>query len=287
MYDMGLILEVIKFWALLAVASFGLNLIYGVFGFINLAHSEFIVLGALTSKHLIAEFGLSLGIIFSVGVYMLVGIILSQVLFYPCRHQARENMIAVSLGLALIMQVVYSSITLDSSVVIRELSSNSKLDIVAEFFTQSSIGLIVLASLLAILLTFWLKKTRIGNDVLLVSEDLVLAEAWGIQTKRTFDVTFGLSLGLAALSGVLFASNYSLSFGFSFKIVLWSLCAILVGGLGNLKGGFWGALIVSVLWGCLGILGLEPYVDTLLIMCSAIIFVFRPYGLFGRKKRLL
>lgn len=282
MVDQQLFTACLTLAALLALVTLGFNLVYGVLKFLNLAHPEIVVLGALLIYKLSGYFGFPIAAIMGILVTGASGIALGRVFFRPLRFLPRSAMLATSLGLALIFQVVYIVATKQASISLRP----DPIVVASVVIDWQSTWLLVIVALLSVLgLEFWLQRTRLGCAVCAIAENPTLAEGWGLPVSLAYDVVFGLSFSLAALSGLFIALHYSTSFGFAFKILVWSFSTILVGGLGKPLGGALASVPIALIWTVLGRMGLEPYVDPLLLLCCACIYLVLPEGILGRRLR--
>ncbi len=277
-------LTTIKMAALIAVVGIGFNLVYGVLRFLNLAHAELVVLGPLLVERLSRVVPFPVAFALSLCVAAAAGVAASRLLFRPLRLQPRGAMLATSLALALVLQVVYSETTRQASVSLRP----HPVAIGPLELSWNGLGFCLLAVLaITVFLELWLRRTRFGLAVLVTAENPTIAEAWGVPVGLVYDIIFGLSFAFAAFGGVLVALHYSISFGFSFKLLVWSFSAILLGGLGSVVGGVVASFPVAALWTFLGQRQLEPYVDPILLLICAILFILLPSGILGRKVRMV
>ncbi len=270
--------------ALLALVTAGFNLVYGVLGFLNIAHSEVVVLGALLTYKLSGVMSFPAAVLLGILLTSTAGLIVGRVLFSPLRLFPKNAMLATSLGLALVLQVCYTAMTRQASVSLRPEPT------VFRFISvdyQSTWFLLVITLLAVGSLQLWLQRTKLGQSLRAISENLTLAEAWGLPVSLAYDVVFSISFALAGIAGAFVALHYSTSFGFAFKILIWSFSAMLVGGLGRLTGGLIACVPISFAWVILERLGVEPYVDSLLLFLCACFYLAFPEGILGRRLRIV
>ncbi|MCB0153584.1 MAG: branched-chain amino acid ABC transporter permease, partial [Anaerolineae bacterium] len=134
--------------------------------------------------------------------------------------------------------------------------------------------------LLAGAMWLFLERTRIGAIVRAGVSDAELVGGLGINIQLVFAGVFAVGTALAALAGVVGAPILSLYPALDFEILILTLVVVVVGGLGTLKGAFWGALLI----GMADTFGkaLAPQFSLFLIFAvMAIVLLIRPSGLFG------
>jgi branched-chain amino acid transport system permease protein len=268
--------------ALLALVSVGFNLVYGVLRFLNLAHAEIVVMGALLVHELTRSHGFTVAVMLGVVVWAGLGILVGRLLFRPLRLQPRGAMLATSLGLGLLLQVAYSITTKQAAISLRP--APIALGPVVLAWTNPLVVVVIVVVVVGGL-EAWLRFSRLGQAVWAVAENPLVAESWGLPVGVVYDMVFALSFSLAALAGVFFAVHSSISFGFAFKILVWSFAAVLLGGLGKILGGVLASLPIAAAWAILGRLGFEPYVDAIVLLLCAGSYLVLPEGLLGRTVR--
>ena len=97
-----------------------------------------------------------------------------------------------------------------------------------------------------------------------------------------FAGVFGFGVALAALAGVVGAPVFSLYPGLDSEILILALAVVVVGGLGTLKGAFFGSLLIG-LADTFGKAFLPEFSRFLLFAVMAVVLLIRPWGLFGQK----
>jgi len=145
---------------------------------------------------------------------------------------------------------------------------------------------IVFSTIVLIVVTLAVQKTRLGKATRAVSDNPALAASSGINVDRVISVVWAVGAGLAGLSGVLLGMTQGFDYQVGFKILLLVFAAVVLGGLGTV----WGALVGSF------IIGIFIEVSTLFINAELkfvgalvvliIVLLFRPQGLLGRAERV-
>jgi branched-subunit amino acid ABC-type transport system permease component len=142
------------------------------------------------------------------------------------------------------------------------------------------LSLIVFGLLLAGALWLFLARTRIGAIVRAGVFDAQLVSGLGINIHRVFAGVFAVGTALAALAGVIGAPVTTLYPGLDFEILILTVVVVIVGGLGTLKGAFWGALLIGMA-DTFGKAYISEFSLFLIFAVMALVLLLRPSGLFG------
>jgi branched-chain amino acid transport system permease protein len=266
-----------------ALASIGLNLIFGVIRIVNFAQGELLMLGMygafLCASMLKLDPYLSLVIV--VPAMFLFGVIIQRVVIQPLQAESSMQIFA-TFGLLTILQNVVLLLTRGEGY-----SVSPKLAQLSIGFGDIRIAgtrLIVLVSttLIALVLHWFLKRTLLGKSIRAVAQDREAARLMGINVERTFMVTFGIGSALAGLAGVLLAPIYTLSPGIGGNFILAAFAVVVLGGLGSVAGAYFGGMIVGIVEAFAGY-----YIDPELkqafwFIIFLAVLVIRPSGLFGQ-----
>ncbi|MEA2024523.1 MAG: branched-chain amino acid ABC transporter permease, partial [Actinomycetota bacterium] len=163
----------------------------------------------------------------------------------------------------------------------------------------NDVFIILVGVVVLIVITLLLKKTRLGMTIRAGVQDSEMVEALGINVRRTFTITFGIGVGLAALGGVVAAPALGLNTGMGGQVLLLALIAMAIGGLTSFPGAAVGAVIVGVMQQLMikfGSVGIplpwldEPFkpspalVPVSVIMLMVVVLLVLPQGLLGRKE---
>ncbi len=279
------LLNALAFSMLLFQLAAGLSLIFGLLRFVNLAHGAFYMLGGylgLALAQASGSFWLALaGVPVGVG---LAGLGLEVVLLRPLYRRPHLEQVLLTFGLAFVLGDV---VRLLWGGEVRSVAPPPELA-GAAFLPGLGVGypryrLFVIASGLVLAGLFWLlqARTRLGAIVRAGVQDPEMVAALGIDVGRLFTAVFAFGVGLAAYSGVIAAPYQSLQLGMDFEALLLALIVVVIGGLGTLRGAFFGALLV----GTADTFGKAAFPDYSLLVISALmaaVLISRPAGLFGR-----
>ncbi len=271
-----------------AVVALGLNLQYGLMRIMNIAHGEFLMLGAYLTYTMVRITGLSpLWFIPPMMLALfLLGLLLHRLIFRrlaatsPSIEAMESRSLIVGFGLMFIAQNAAQLIWGGG------MSGQPYLDEAIKFgeITVAANRLLVLVVVAAasLALVLVLKKTLLGKAVRGMLQAPLGAMLVGIDTRTLHPACFGLGLALAGLAGGLLSMVYELTPSMGEPYTISALIVITLGGLGNIPGAIAGA----VLLGLVETFGMYYTSPSLKILISYGVLVgvllLRPKGLFTR-----
>lgn len=277
--------------SVIAVAAVGLSLVFGVLGLINVAHGDFLTLGAFTALVFV---GLGLPLYVAAVPAILVGAAamggLEKVLWKPMRDRGTSNvnLLIISIGLALVLRHVIFWIF--GSRVQRFGPVSERIDVFGLFAITPQDIIIVVGSAIALVGTgLMLQKTRIGTAMRALSDNKDLAEASGINVNRVILYTWLIAGALTAYGGILLGLQGRLFPNMGWFLLLLIFAGVILGGIGSAYGAMVGAMIIGIAqeMATHSAIGLPADLKTAVaFLVLIIVLLVRPQGIFGRKKAL-
>jgi branched-subunit amino acid ABC-type transport system permease component len=268
---------------LLFIMAAGLSLIFGQMNVINLSHGAFYLLGGYVGLAMVRQFdNFWLALLIAPIFVALLGLLVERFLLRRMYGSQRHlEQVLLTFGLALVasdlVQWYWGAYVV--SVPPPPLLAG-QVPIFGIQFPIYRLSLLVFGLLLAGALWLLLARTRLGAIVRAGVSDAELVGGLGINIQLVFAGVFAVGTALAALAGVVGAPIRTLYPGLDFEILILTLVVVVVGGLGTLKGAFWGAMLI----GMADTFGkaLVPQFSLFLIFAvMAIVLLIRPSGLFG------
>jgi branched-chain amino acid transport system permease protein len=268
--------------AFYGLAALGLSLVFGVQNVINLAHGEFLMIGAYVTFFGWSLFNLHplISIILVVPVTFAVGVAIQWGLLERIDLDNELTTLIFTFGLALAIRglATYSINTSYQSVSF--LSESVTLGPVS--FSLNRPFAFVLAVVSAGLFFAFLKYTDWGKAIRATSQNADIARACGIRTKRVRMVTFGLGASLAGVAGGIAGILYTIFPAMGLEYLLRAFVVVVLGGLGSLIG----AIVAGVGFGIVESFGTFFQSSTVASLLAFIVLILtllvRPQGLFGR-----
>ncbi|MCI8550091.1 MAG: branched-chain amino acid ABC transporter permease [Lachnospiraceae bacterium] len=287
-YWMELIMSGVVTGACYALIGAGLSLIWGTLKMVNLAHGEFYMLGAyiLWVSLTVGNMPLLIAIPIAAISVVVIAALLHMATIRPLLRKPGWDMSPWILTLGI--QILLQNIALQ---VWGELYQNVPYFWNAIFkpgnlFTISGQRIIILFGTFAVilLLMFIIKRTKLGRAIIATSQDGEFATMMGINTKRVYLVTYGISAMLAAIAGILMCPVYSVNPWMGTTVQTKGLVVCILGGLGSVEG----AIIAGIVMGIVESLTVSvvgsAWRDVAAYLLLIIILYVRPEGLFGRKR---
>jgi urea transport system permease protein len=275
------------------LAAIGLAITFGVMGVINMAHGEFIMIGAYTGyvvQTLVPNETASLAIAIPLAfiVTFMAGVAMERLVIRWLYHRPLETLLAtfgISIALQQIVRLIFGALTqpltppdwLAGSVAINDVVSISSI----------RIAIFILAVIFFFTLWLILNRTRLGLEVRAVTQNPAMAASMGINPDRINMLTFGLGSGIAGIAGVAIGLFAQVVPDMGSNYIVQSFMTVVVGGVGNIFGTLVGASMIG---------GLQKFIEwlnpanTLAAQTYMILFVilfiqFRPRGIIALRGR--
>ncbi|MEL7977714.1 branched-chain amino acid ABC transporter permease [Isoptericola sp. F-RaC21] len=280
----------IRFGLLLALASIGLNLVFGTTGLSNFAHGEQFALGAALGFITINQMGMSIwvGGLLTIAVCALTGLGQDAAIWRPLRRRGTPVMqlMIVSIGLSITLQYVIQLLIGGGSE--RILSANPRpLTLLGITLSTTSWISMVVALVCLIGFALFLTRTRLGRATRAVSDNPALASATGIDPDKVVRVVWILATGFAALAGLMWGISYgSFNWQLGVQLLLLMFAAVTLGGLGTAFGALVGSILIGLVveLSNLVIQSDLRYASALVILI--LVLLIRPQGILGRRERI-
>ena len=233
---------------LLFLLAAGLTLVFGIMNFINLAHGSLYMVGAYFAAAVFNWSGsFVLAGLIAVPATMLLGMIVERVALKRLYRRDHLDQVLATFGLILFFNEVVRMIWGPASVYMNApeaLSGTLSLfgfGYPAYRFAIIAAGLSVAAGL------YWLiHKTRIGMLIRAGASDGEMVSALGVNIGLLNTMVFGLGAALAGFAGWMAGPILSVQPGMGEPILILTLVVIVTGGIGSIRGAFYGAMIVGV-----------------------------------------
>lgn len=288
-----LFLDALSLASIFFLAAIGLAITFGVMRVINMAHGEFIMLGAYTGyvvQQLVTNYTLSIIVAIPAAflVTFMAGVVMERLVIRHLYHRPLETLLA-TFGISITLQQLAKNIFgtqarpltapewLDGALVINDVISISWIRVV----------IFALSLLFFAMLWFTLNKTRLGLETRAVTQNPRMAASMGINPDKINMLTFGLGSGIAGIAGVAIGLFAKVTSELGSDYIVQSFMTVVVGGVGNIWGTLAGATMIGFLQK--GIEWFNPS-NTLAAQTFMIIFIiifiqFRPRGIIALKGR--
>jgi len=284
--------------SIVIVAAIGLTVIYGIRGFANFAYGDLMTLGAYVALFVNMNLALSLiwGAIISFLALAVVGIVLEVLIFARLEGRGPVPPIVASVGVGLIIQngINWGGTTQQW---IFRIPAITEIPIVPGigFHWIRDFGTFVVGIGFVVSVHLLLTYTNLGKAMRATADNLELAKATGINTKRVTYAAWALSCSFASTAGILLGLIGVLSPTMGFNVILLIFAAVIVGGIGSPYGAVLGGLVIGLsqemsvpllIWlERPDVLHLEhstAYKVAIPFIVMIGVLIFRPWGIAGR-----
>ena len=273
------IITVLSLGGVYALLALGLATVFGLIGFLNFAHGDLMTICGYTMYFAIASgwpfpLAVVLGILFAA----LAAVLMERVAFRPLRGKSPMTLLITSFAIALALHVSFQVF----------ISPKPKPipipGYLAGYYTMGGIFVSIIGSVSAMLgLSYFVTRTRLGNDLRATAADFDVARVMGINSNKMVALAFFISGFLAGVAALIWIAGRGSVFPtMGLTPMVKALIAVIIGGLANPKGALYGGLLLGFLEATfLFVLPSELvlYRDALVLVVLILFLMFRPNGI--------
>jgi branched-chain amino acid transport system permease protein len=288
MPDIGIvtstIISGITLGGMLGLTALGLSIVLGVMRLVNLAHGDFLVLGAYSGLFFLQFSGIDpiLGLPLIALFLGLLSIPVYHFLLAPLAGRGAEAQMMTMFAISIILENAFVlGFSADTRSIARDYAT---LPLTWGPVTVPLIYVIGFAiSVVSILGVHWLiSRTGFGRDLRASAADAQAAATVGVDVKRVQMLTFALGAACAGAGGTLIGAAFQFGPSSGGAYLLNSLAVVVLGGLGNVLGTLFGGLVLGVLQSLGGLILGDGYRDLVGMAVFLIVLAFRPDGFLAK-----
>lgn len=295
--------------SLYALVALGYTMVYGILRIINFAHGDVLMVGALVGLSVIRVLQatwpampqvlvLLSATLIAMAFCAALAVMIERVAYRRLRQAPRLAPLISGIGVSLLLQTIAMLVWTRNPQMFPQLLPLEPIEVFAGASAHPAITNLTALTTIGIALSVMLallvlvERTRFGRAMRAVAENPQVASLMGINPNRIIVLTFAIGGALAALAGILMASNYgSANFYMGFLPGIKAFTAAVLGGIGNLKGAMLGGLLLGLIEALgTGYLGAATngvfgsnYQDVFAFIVLIAVLVFRPSGLLGER----
>lgn len=279
-----LIANGIIYGCIIALSAIGLSLAYRIMNFANFAHGDFLTLGAYLTLFFAAtlNLGFPMACILAVLSTAAIAVILDIGIWKPMRSTGatRTAIMILSIGVSIaVRNAIIIFFRPDALRFPLPVSEGLNLGGIVLTFFQLSVVLIAFSAMLIV--HALLSRTILGKSMRALADNPDLARVSGINVDRVIRYTWAVSMGLAALAGIMFGLITHLNPNMGWSIILPMFAAAVLGGIGNAYGAMAGGMIIGLAQEIsTAFLPAEYKIAVSFAIMIAVLF-FKPRGLLG------
>ncbi|MEE1025011.1 MAG: branched-chain amino acid ABC transporter permease, partial [Acutalibacteraceae bacterium] len=251
------------------------------------AHGDIIMVGGYTIFVVMTAAGNPiLGLLAAIIFCVILGVTIEKLAYKPLRGASPLAVLITAIGMSYLLQSLAQII----------FGSSPKMVMIADLGNVEFGGLkipvyvvITLVSSFAIMLVLstFVKYTKIGRAMIAVSEDKGAAQLMGINVNRIITITFAIGSALAAFAGFfMLMKSPSLTNTLGAMPGIKAFTAAVIGGIGSIPGAMLGGILMGVVESVsFKIPAIAPYTDAIEFLILIAILLIRPSGILGKKRR--
>jgi branched-chain amino acid transport system permease protein len=267
---------------LLALLALGLNLIFGVIDVVWICYAELVMIGMYGINYAYkAGTPFLLAALIGIALVAAAGVILHQLVIRPVLESAPINQLLVTGGVLFILQAAATMVFgIDFKTLGIRLGSVHLFDMSFSYSRIVTFGVAIGAM---IVLWQFLQRTYIGIAIRAIAQDRQIMPLMGVDQRRIYLVTSAIGGGLAGLAAALMVLQFDIypQIGLQFGPLIFMICVL--GGLGNMIGGFVAAFIISEFIAVGGSCFATEWGYAIAFLFFMVVIFIRPQGLFGGK----
>jgi branched-chain amino acid transport system permease protein len=266
-----------------ALVGLGFSIVWGIMNLTNIAHGEFIMLGAYTTYFLYTLFGIdpfltipvSMAVLFTLG-YLIERGVINWVIRAPLLVK-----FLITFGLSILIENVALQIFQADYRSVTTAYSGVGIEFGGVKIAYVRLAALLISIVLVYLFHLFLTRTRTGNAIRATGMDLDAARLTGVNLAQTFALTYGLSAALAGAAGSLISMTFPItpSIGGGYTVYAFLIC--ILGGLGSVPGALLGGITLALLQVFAGFFA-PGFKDAIGFTILVLVLIIRPEGLIGK-----
>ena len=286
-----------------ALIALGYTMVYGIINLINFAHGEVLMVAALTSWSVIGLMQesmtgtpgwviLLIALVIASVVAACLNFTIEKIAYRPLRNSPKLAPLITAIGMSILLQTLAMIIWKPNYKPYPTLLPSEPMAVAGAVITPTQLMILCVTAISLAVLMWVVNATRLGRAMRATAENPRVAALMGVKPDTVISATFVMGAVLAAIAGVMWASNYgTVHHHMGFLPGLKAFTAAVFGGIGNLPGAVVGGLLLGLIEsigsgyiGALtgGVLG-SQYTDIFAFLVLIAILTLRPSGLLGER----
>lgn len=273
--------------SILLMISLGLAIIYGTTGVINMAHGEFVMIGAYTSWFLQTTFGMGL-LVSIIPIFLitaLMGFLIERIVIRHLYNRLLDTILA-TWGIGVLLQQ-FIRLTVGSELKYLKIPSfmAESMTLFGQEVSIYRVFIFVFAILTFFVAWFIIFKTSFGIRLRAVTQNKDIANCFGINSGVVYSSTFAFGTGIAAVAGAFIAPLKSISPDMGTNYIIDAFMVVVLGGVESLIGTAASSLIIGETSSFLASFSNDTLAKALVLLMIIIILRIKPQGLFTKRTR--
>ena len=266
-----------------ALVSIGLTLIFGVMNVVNFAHGEFLMLAMYLTYWLFHYLHLDpyLAIFLVTPALFFVGVLTQKLIMQYLVDKEHYTQIFATVGLSIAMANAALFFWKADYRMVKTSYTTSVIDVGQLVVSYPRLVSFLVAIAITFLLFVFLKYTYLGKAIRATSQDNQGAKLMGVNIRRVYVITLGIGSACVGVAGALLMPIYYAFPNVGLQFVLIAFVCVVLGGMGNITGAFFGGLIIGLVESFSGFFIAPDLKEAVYFIIFVLVLLIKPSGLFG------
>ena len=277
--------------SLYSLIALGLNLVYGTMRLLNIAHGDLIMVGAyatfwfftLTGMSPLVGLPLVAGIAAAIGLILYFSIFRRQLSGIDRVERIEANSLLLFFGVSVILQNTVAMMFSGSPRAYQFL--DTVYEVSGLMMTGNRLAILIIAAIVLTSVVIFLTRSQYGLSISALIQNQTAARVVGINVSRLQFVSFISGFALAGIAGALVSMTEQISPFMGFPFTIAAFVVIILGGLGNIKGGIIAGMLLGFVEIYVVVLTSANFRSMLIYGLFVGILLLRPEGLLGKTRR--
>jgi branched-chain amino acid transport system permease protein len=268
--------------SLYAIVGMGLTLVWGVVGIVNIAHGEFVMLGAYFAFWAFSLLHINplFSFVLSVPFFFFFGMMIHKRITERLTKAPELSALILTFGMSILIWNLAQFFWTNTYRSVSYLTGNFQ--VMGLVFAKSKTISFFLAIAITLALFAFLKYSKVGKGIRATSQNSEVALVCGINTMKMRAVTFGMGIGLAGAAGAIVSLQWVIFPQMGASYVSKAFAIVVLGGLGNIQGALVGGLIIGILESLVTQYMTAKMAQIIPSMIILLILLLKPTGLFKK-----
>jgi branched-chain amino acid transport system permease protein len=271
-----------------ALVASGFSLIYGTNKFMHFAHGICVAVAGYILFSLFSTYGINfyLAAVLTIIASGFVGLLMYRLVYLPLQNRKASNVVLLIASLALLIllenfiQIIYGA----DVKVIGFIEVAEGINVLGATITPLQIFIIISSLVIFILLSWFMKKTKLGRDMRAVADNKELSGIVGINYKKVASYSFIVGSMLAGVAGILIGLEQNLSPTMGTLLIVKGFTGAVIGGITSVPASVVGSYILG-LFENYGVWFLPSgFKDAIAFGLLFLFLLLKPNGLFGMER---
>ena len=266
-----------------ALVSVGLTLIFGVMNVVNFAHGEFLMVSMYLTFWLFHYLQLDpyLSLFLVIPALFVIGVLTQKFVMQHLIDKEHYTQIFATMGLSIAMANAALFLWKADYRMVKTSYTTSVMVVGDVVISYPRLVSFLVAIAITLLLFAFLKFTYLGKSIRATAQDHHGAKLMGVNIRKVYVLTFGIGSACVGVAGALLMPIYYAFPTVGLQFVLVAFVCVVLGGMGNIAGAFFGGLVIGMVEAFSGFFIAPELKEAVYFIIFVLVLLIKPSGLFG------